>query len=102
MLVPDLGFDRVSTMPKKRTADLCEREPPPQTKVGTYLEKSRSWSILQLFLSIFRQISSRNLSFLHYLGSIWTKAYFDLCSDFLSMRFLMKDTEKIRSKWETI
>ena len=76
MLVPDYGFDRVSTMQKERTADWYERDPPPQTKIGTHLEKSRSWSILQLFLSIFRQISSRNLSFLHYLSSFWTKAYF--------------------------
>ena len=63
-------------MQKRRTADWYERDPPPQTKIGTHLEKSRSWSILQLFLSIFRQFSSRNLSFLHYLGSFWTKAYF--------------------------
>ena len=73
MLVPDYGFDRVSTMQKGRTADWYEREPPPHTKIGTHLEKSRFWSILPSFLSNFRQFLSRNLYFLHYLGGLRTK-----------------------------
>ena len=53
MLVPDYGFDRVSTIQKERTADWYEREPPPQTKIGTHLEKVDFGQFCRLFSQTF-------------------------------------------------
>ena len=71
-------------MKKEGTADLYERDPPPQSKTGTNLKKVDFGQ----FRSLFSQIFTISCLLISIFCIIWVVYGLKLCSDHLSMIFL--------------